>query len=237
MTWIKGWPTWVKWVVGVFVVLLVVGAIAGGEGEKDRGSTTSSTVSQGSTSNAGSGSSTSPSKQDSAASDDSSESIANEEDSDEGCGTEATDDCTPHVGAKGSVKVDGLVWKLKNVETAASIGDQTYGLGEKANGIYIIADLTVTSTKDESVTITEEAINLVAEEGNTYSTDSDGTFAAIGDGQEAFFFEDIGPNSTLDGVVVFDVPKSLLKSKLLELEFGELGFGDTHGYIALPKLN
>jgi hypothetical protein len=141
------------------------------------------------------------------------------------------------VGAKGSVQVDGLVWKLKNVKTAAAIGDRTYGLGEEANGTYVVADLGVTSTKDESVTITEEAIQLVAEGGNTYSTDSDGTFAAIGDGQEAFLLEDIGPNSTLDGVVVFDVPKSVLKAKLMELEFGELGFGDTHGYIALPKLN
>jgi hypothetical protein len=235
VNWIKGWPTWVKWVVGVFVVLLIVGAIFGEDEEKDGGSTTSSTVSQGSA-NAGGGNSTSSSKQDSEASDDSSQAVANDEE-DEGCGTEATDDCTPHVGAKGSVKVDGLVWKLKNVKTASAIGDQAYGLGEEANGIYIVADLSVTSTKDESVTITEEAINLVAEEGNTYSTDSDGTFAAIGEGQEAFLFEDIGPNSTLEGVVVFDVPQSLLKAKLLELEFGELGFGDTHGYIALPKLN
>lgn len=234
MNWIKGWPTWVKWVVGIFVVLIIVGAIVGEDEEKD-GRTTSATVSQGSSPNAGGAESTSSSKQDSEASNDSSDATADEEE-DEGCGTEATDDCTPHVGAKGSVKVDGLVWKLKNVRIASAIGDQAYGLGEKANGVYIVADLGVTSTKDESVTITEEVVHLAAEEGDTYSTDSDGTIAAIGDGQEAFLLEDIGPNSTLDGVVVFDVPKSLLRSKLLELEFGELGFGGTHAYIALPKL-
>jgi hypothetical protein len=233
VNWIKGWPTWVKWVAGVFVILIIVGALVGEDEEKD-GGTTSATVSQGNSSNAGGTESTSSSKQDSAASSDSPDAAADEDD---GCGTEATDDCTPHVGARGSVKVDGLVWKLKNVRTASAIGDQAYGLGEKANGVYIVADLRVTSTKDESVTITEEVVHLVDEEGNTYSTDSDGTIAAIGDGQEAFLLEDIGPNSTLEGVVVFDVPKTLLKAKLLELEFGELGFGDTHAYIALPKLS
>lgn len=231
MNWIKGWPNWVKWVVGIVVVLIVVGAIFGEDEEKDGGKT-SATVSQGSSPNAGGGELASPSKQDSGAANNFSDAVADGE----GCGTEATDDCTPHVGAKGSVKVDGLVWKLRNVRTASAIGDQAYGLGEKANGVYIVADLGVTSTKDESVTITEEVIHLVAEEGNTYSTDSDGTIAAIGNGQEAFLLEDIGPNSTLNGVVVFDVPKNLRKAKLLELEFGELGFGDTHAYIALPKL-
>lgn len=234
MNWVKGWPTWVKWVVGVFVVLVVVGAFIGEDEEKDAPSTSSKTA-KGSAPDAREKNSDSSSTPETAASGDSSQAVA--EDGANGCGTEATDDCTPHVGSKGFVKVDGLVWKLENVKTVASIGDETYGLGEKANGIYIVADLNVTSTKDESVTITEEAIHLVADGGNTYSTDSDGTFAAIGDGQEAFLLEDIGPDSSLNGVVVFDVPKALLKAKLLELEFGELGFGDTHAYIALPKLS
>ena len=71
--------------------------------------------------------------------------------------------------------------------------------------------------------------------GNTYDTDTEGTIAAIGDGQEPLFFEDIGPDSTLTGKVVYDVPPKVLK-KRLEMRFNELGFGETRGYIALPKL-
>jgi hypothetical protein len=215
MDWLKRLPTWVKWTLGVFVALIVIGAVAGGE-EKDANSKTSASTAVESSSG-------------------SVDSESGDEEDSPGCGVEATDDCTPEVGPNGKVQVDALVWQIQSAKTAASIGDQTYGLGEEANGVYLIVDLKVTSMKDESVTISEEVVSLVADGENTYSTDSDGAFAAVGAGQDAFFFEDIGPDSTLEGVVVFDVPKSTLKSKL-QLKFGELGFGDTTGYIEIPTV-
>lgn len=214
MQWVKGWPTWVKWAVGIFVALIVIGAIAGGEDEKAGGPENAATSADATSAK---------------------ESPANDGEEDQGCGIEATDDCTPHAGPKGKVQVDGLVWQVKAVETKPSIGDSEFGLSEEANGVYLVAHLKVKSTKDESVSISDEIVSLVAEgDGNTYAPDSDGTFAASTDGEDVFFFEDIGPNSTLEGVVVYDVPESLMKAKSLELEFGELGFGSTKGYIALP---
>lgn len=235
MNWIKSWPTWVKWTVGVVIVLIVVGAIAGGSEDDDGSSASSDSSNPAKESNGGSSADSGKAKE--VADDEgegSKESTVPEED--DGCGNEATDDCTPHVGSKGSVKVDGLVWKLQSAEAASSIGDPEL-LGEEANGVYVIVHLKVTSTKDETVTITSDVMRLVAEgDGNSYETDSDGTFAAIGDGEDPLFFEDIGPNVSIESVAVFDVPKSLFKAKTLELEFGELGFGSTTGYIALPRL-
>jgi hypothetical protein len=92
----------------------------------------------------------------------------------------------------------------------------------------------VHSDKDESATFTSEVFKLEVD-GNTYETDSDGTIAAMGNGDEPFFLKDIGPDVTTRGTIVFDVPKSVLRKKL-ELRFGELGFGSTHGYIRLPHL-
>jgi hypothetical protein len=215
MNWLKRLPTWAKWTLGIFVALIVIGAVAGDD-EKDDKSKNPTSAAVESSSSFG-------------------DSESADEEEDGGCGIEATDDCTPEVGPKGKVRVDALVWQIQSAKTAASIGDQTYGLGEEANGVYLIVHLEVTSKKDESVTISEEVVSLVADGGNTYSTDSDGTFAAVGTGQDAFFFEDIGPDSTLEGVVVFDVPKSVLNSKL-QLKFGELGFGDTTGYIEVPAV-
>jgi hypothetical protein len=48
--------------------------------------------------------------------------------------------------------------------------------------------------------------------------------------------EDIGPDATSNGKVVFDVPKSALNKKV-EMRFNELGFGSTHGYIKLSSLS
>jgi hypothetical protein len=152
----------------------------------------------------------------------------------ESCGTKATSDCTPRVGPNGSVTVDALKWRIASARSATELGDQTYGLGEKADGVFVIVDLEVTSSHDESVTLSDSVIKLETE-GTSYEADNDGTVAAIGAGEEPFFLESLGPDSTMTGTVVFDLPESKLGQKL-ELRFGELGFGETHGYIRLPRL-
>jgi hypothetical protein len=218
MQWLKGLPKWAKWSLGIFVLLIAISALAGGEEGSDQSDKASEKEAQSS----GAGS----------------EEGSDEEGgtgASEACGTTATDDCTPHVGPTEKVKVDALLWQIESVRTTPTIGEQTYGLGEKANGIYIVANLEVTSTKDESATLSDDVVTLVVDGGNTYNTDSDGTFAAMGEGQEPFFLTDIGPDSTISGPVVFDVPPSVLGKKL-ELSFGELGFGSTKGFIRLPSL-
>jgi hypothetical protein len=104
----------------------------------------------------------------------------------------------------------------------------------EADGVFVVVDLKVRSDKDESVTLTDNAFQLEVG-GNTYDTDSDGTVAAIGAGDDPFFLEDIGPDATLEGQVVFDVPPAALKKKP-EMRFNELGFGSSHAYVALPPL-
>jgi hypothetical protein len=149
------------------------------------------------------------------------------------CGKKATDDCTPHVNLGGSVRVDALVWKVKSVSTATQIGDQRYGLGAKADGRFVVVSLSVHSDRNESATLTDNVFQLEVG-GNKYDTDSDGTFAAIGSGQQPLFLEDIGPDADVRGKVVFDVPTSVL-SKKVEMRFNELGFGSTHGYIDISS--
>lgn len=201
---------WCRWVAaGLVVLVIVAAAVSPSEDSKDSGSGDSaSTESSGSSE---------PAKRNA-----------------ESCGTKASDDCTPRVGPNGSVRVDALTWRLESARTATELGDQTYGLGEKANGVFVIVKLKVTSDHDESVTLTDSVVKLETE-GTTYESDNDGTMAAIGTGEDPFLFESLGPDSTTTGTVVFDLPESKLSQKL-ELRFGELGFGETHGYIRLPKL-
>jgi hypothetical protein len=149
-------------------------------------------------------------------------------------GENASSGNTPHVGPKGSVEVDTLRWKLNKATTAKKIGNQEYGLGAKANGIYVIAKLSVKNNKNESVTLTSENVDLVVGE-KVFKPDTKAEVALIGEGGNTFLAEDVGPSVTAKGEVAFDVPPALLK-KHPELRFNELGFGETHGYIALPKL-
>lgn len=158
-----------------------------------------------------------------------------QESSNSDSGENASGGNTPKVGPNGSVEVDTLRWKLDNAKTAKTIGDQEYGLGSKANGIYVIAHLSVKNNKNESVTLTSETVSLVVGE-KTYSSDTGADLSLAGTGGKTFLFEDLGPGVTLKGAIAFDVAPSVLKHHP-ELRFNELGFGETHGYIALPELS
>ncbi len=164
----------------------------------------------------------------------SSKSKSSKKDKKASCGSRATDDCTPRVAQGHKVRVDALYWQVQSVKTSKTLGDMTYGLGEKADGVFVVVDLKVRSAKSESVTLTDNVFQLEIG-GKTYDTDSDGTVAAMGAGDEPFFLEDIGPDATTRGTVVFDVPKSALK-KRVAMRFNELGFGTTHAYIKLSSL-
>jgi Domain of unknown function (DUF4352) len=151
------------------------------------------------------------------------------------CGIKATDDCTPRVSMGRRVRVDALYWNVTSVHTRKSIGDMQYGLGAKADGTFIVVGLKVHSAKDDSATLTDKVVQLETADGKKYDPDNDGTVAAIGDGQDPLFIEDVGPDATVQSKVVFDVPRSALHNKL-SVRFNELGFGTTHGYIKLPAL-
>jgi hypothetical protein len=202
-----------KWIIGGFALLVVIAAVSGSSSSK---------------------SSSSSSSDDSAAKAQTADSGSKSEKK-QSCGIKATDDCTPHVAENGKVRVDALNWQVKSVKTADHIGNMEYGLGEKADGVFVVVDLKVHSAKDESVTLTDNVFQLEVN-GKTYDSDNEGTAAAVGAGEDPFFLEDIGPDATSNGKVVFDLPKSALNKKV-EMRFNELGFGSTHGYINLASLS
>lgn len=211
--------TWMKWAIGVVVVLIIAGAAAGGDKKVDgKGSSAKATTSE-------------PSAKTQSSSDEQPAATK----ADDGCGYKATDDCTPHVTGHGKVQVDTIQYRVSSATAAKSIGDQTYGLGEKADGRFVSVNVSARNGKDESVTLTD--VFKLDINGKTYEPDNDGTVAAMGSGgDEPFFLKDIGPDVTARGLVVFDVPPSAIGKKM-ELRLGELGFGSTHGYVALPSLS
>jgi len=211
-------PRWAQFAIPIVILLIVVGAAAGG-GESDD-SSNASDKDTAATSHAAAKTTTAE---------------ATEPDDGNDPSENASDSNTPSVGPHGSVEVDTLRWRLRNAEATNTIGNQQYGLGAKANGIYVVVELSVKNNKSESVTLTSENVSLVAGD-KTYSTDSSAETALIGDGAKTFFFEDLGPGVTLTGQTAFDVAPAILKQHP-QLRFNELGFGSTHGYIALPPLS
>lgn len=200
-------PRWAQIGIPIVAILVIVGAATGGD-ESDKSVSTSDT----------------PKTTPTAADEDKGDSTEN-----------ASDSNTPSVGPRGSVEVDTLRWRLSGARATKTIGDQQYGLGAKANGVFVVVELSVKNNKSESVTLTSETVSLVAGD-KTYSSDSNAETALIGTGAKTFLLEDLGPGVTLTGKTAFDVAPEVLHQHP-QLRFNELGYGSTHGYIALPALS
>lgn len=148
----------------------------------------------------------------------------------------ATEANTPRVGPHGSVEVDDLRWRLHWAETATGVNNSNGEAVSADGGIFVVCYLDVTSRRGESASLNDEVVDLAAA-GNIYKPDT-AAEVAYGSGQYSdqtlSDLPELQPGLTAESVVViFAVPRSVL-SEHPALRFNELGFGETHGYIALP---
>ena len=209
-SWPKGGQIAV-WVVLGIIAFGIIGAAAGGGGESTGSADTSSSAPS---------NTAEPAPQEKPAGTDS---------------NVATDDYTPHVGQGTPVVVDQLTWRVTGSPySAATLGDNEY-TGATANGVFVVVPMTVRNGKNETVTVNASMLKLVAG-GKEYESDNEGQVALMGSGQKSFFLEDIGPDLSQPGTVVFDVPKAALGAKP-EVCAGELGFGPSRGCIALTSIS
>jgi hypothetical protein len=105
---------------------------------------------------------------------------------------------------------------LPSAKTSEQLGDTSIGLGEKADGVFVVTRLRVHSTKGETAALSDDTIKLEVPGGATYSADIEGSTAALlssgggGQSEEPFFLRDVQPDTTTTGLVVFDVPPNVL---------------------------
>lgn len=126
------------------------------------------------------------------------------------------------------VELEGTRYTVESVKTSKTVGDEFFS--EEAGGVYVIVRLTIENTKDETKTFSDSAAKFVGSNDKKYSTDNDGTFAAIGDGNDTLIFEDMQPDVPKTGLLVFDVPEAAVKGG--QLEVSDL-FGRGEAYVDL----
>lgn len=136
-------------------------------------------------------------------------------------------------GGKGKVasvgeklRLKGTQYQVTSVKTASTVGDPSIG-GERANGVFIIAKLRLTNLKNEPATIDSENLPLIGGNGKRYTTSDDAAFA-VGGGD--IFLEEIQPDNTERGTLIYDVPKRALSGAKIQVE--DL-FSDSKGQIRL----
>ena len=127
-----------------------------------------------------------------------------------------------------TVKLQGTQYTVMSAKIAPEVGSEFFK--ETANGIYVVVELTIENTKDETKTFSDEAAKFIGSNKKSYSTDIDGSIAAMGDDGEALMFEDMQPDVAKTGILVYDVPKDATAGSLLEVS--DL-FGRGEAYIDL----
>jgi uncharacterized protein DUF4352 len=154
-------------------------------------------------------------------------------------GFEAKGDYHPHMGVGKTVKVDGVRYRILSAETTKTIGDDEFDFAkETADGRFLILRISAANDRKKSSSLSDDVMAIEAN-GNTYSPDSEGTFAFLvsrgGDqNEDPFFLRDIQPGNTTKGFVVFDLPASVANKAKLSVRFNELGFGSDYGYLMIP---
>lgn len=126
-----------------------------------------------------------------------------------------------------TVKLEGTQYTVKSAKTSETVGNEFSK--QTAGGVFVVVELTIENTKDETKTFLSNAVKFQTNEGKSYSTDDDGTFAVIVD-EEPLILEDMQPDVPKTGLLVFDVPKDKAAGGVLEV--GDL-FGRGNAYIDL----
>lgn len=128
-----------------------------------------------------------------------------------------------------TVELEGTRYTVTGAKRSATAGDNEF-LQEKADGVFVIAALTIENTQDETKTFSSAAATFVTSDGKEYSTDDDGTVAVMGDDEEPLIFADMQPDLPKSGKLVFDVPAAKTAGGLLKVD--DL-FGRGEAYIRL----
>ena len=132
------------------------------------------------------------------------------------------------------LEVGKAVFTLNSVELTDQVGPAV--LPEKANGKYVVLDVTYKNNGNEAVTIDSSFFKLIRGE-KTYESDSMASMSANqgedGAIQNSFFLQEVNPDMEITGKVVFDLAPEVAEATDLQLQVQTGAFGTETGTINL----
>lgn len=116
------------------------------------------------------------------------------------------------------VTVGKVVYRVDSKEVADTVGNEY--LNSTAKGKFLVLNVTVTNNGDKAITVTDDFFKLY--KGKTeFKADTTATMyanqAANGD-SAAFFLQELNPESTLSGIVIFDVSEDTINDPSTQLQ-------------------
>jgi hypothetical protein len=128
----------------------------------------------------------------------------------------------PGVGSK--VRDGKFEFVITGISHAKSVGDTADGLGDTAQGRYVILHIRVTNIGTEAQTLDDSSQYVYDATGRKFSADSAADIELGGvSGQNSTWFEDINPGNTVHGRIAFDLPAG---DKAVKAELHDSAFSD-----------
>ncbi|APA01584.1 DUF4352 domain-containing protein [Bacillus velezensis] len=132
------------------------------------------------------------------------------------------------------IKVGDMVYNIKSRKAADQVGPSV--LPEKANDKYLVIEATLKNTGNDKITVDASFFKLKKGK-KTYEADSAASVSANqkedGSIDNSFLMQDLNPDSTMSGKVVFDVAPEVANAKDLKLVVQTGIYGTQKGTISL----
>jgi hypothetical protein len=139
-------------------------------------------------------------------------------------GSGGKSDAESAVGINQPITVKGTKYEVSSVRDTFSVGDSFTKV--KADGVFVIVEIQLTNLKNDTRTITSNAIKLVTSDGKIYDTADDALFAV----DDQILLEQVQPGLPKKGTLVYDIPLRSTTGAKLQVE--DL-FSNDHGFIDL----
>lgn len=126
-------------------------------------------------------------------------------------------------GIGDEVQVGDVTYVINSMENSGTV--ETDGFEAEAEGTFIALDVEVTNNGSEAITFDSSYISLLSG-GNTYDADS---------GNSELFLEQVNPDSTASGMVLFDVNPDVAETDDLQAQLNEGAFGSNSATVDLTE--
>ncbi|MCO7177055.1 DUF4352 domain-containing protein [Sporolactobacillus kofuensis] len=137
-------------------------------------------------------------------------------------------------GIGDKIKVGDMEYTILSKKTATQVGPSA--LPDKANGKFIVIELSLKNNGNEKVTVDSSFFKL-KRGSKTYEAAADASMSANqgedGNIDNSFFMQDLNPDSEMKGKVVFDVAPEVANAKDLVLQVQTGSWGTQTGNVNL----
>ncbi|MCR4314254.1 MAG: DUF4352 domain-containing protein [Candidatus Uhrbacteria bacterium] len=98
-----------------------------------------------------------------------------------------------------------LIFTANSITKKATIGS-SYSAKTSQSGTYLLVNVTVENSGNETITIDSSLFSLTDSEGREFSHSNEGQTALIMSGSNNFFLKQVQPGLSSTGDVVFEIP-------------------------------